>query len=168
VRRLRPCTSGSCSAFSAASGLRVKPSPKPIRKFCRLARVSVFSVSSTWSSWTGSDVCVIGSVAPECSTLAEGLPGCSSANQLPSRKVRGRILTVASEWIGSPSEVISMLSTPALPSRETEVTLPTSTPAIPHRRGTTNGKGAGEDRFQAEVVFERDVLGEAEEHDDSR
>ena len=77
----------------------------------------MFSASSTWSSCTGLDVRVIGTVAPECSVGADGLPGCSSTNQLPSKKMRGRIFIVASEWIGSPRELISMLTTAVLPWR---------------------------------------------------
>ena len=73
---------------------------------------------------------MIGIVAPEESVGAEGLPGCSSTNQLPSRKIRGRIFMVASEWIGRPRFSISMLTRPVLPSRLRPVTLPTSTPAI--------------------------------------
>jgi hypothetical protein len=39
-------------------------------------------------------------------------------------------LSVASEWIGRPRDSISIVTSPALPSRLTERTLPTSTPAI--------------------------------------
>ena len=91
----------------------------------------VLSASSTWSSCTGSDVCVTGIVAPEESSGAEGVPGCSSTNQLPSRKIFGRILSVASEWIGSPLPSISMVTSATwLLSRLVEVTVPTVTPAI--------------------------------------
>ncbi len=92
--------------------------------------MSVLRASSTWSSWTGSAVWVIGIVAPEDSVLADGLPGCISTNQFPSRKIRGRIFTVASLWIGRPRFSISIVTTPVLPSSLTEETLPTSTPAI--------------------------------------
>src|SRR5256885_12306749 len=58
-----PRTSGSCSASSAAFGLRVSPSPHPMRKFCRIARRSVFCFFSSRRRHTrlqgdwSSDVC---------------------------------------------------------------------------------------------------------------
>jgi hypothetical protein len=56
-----------------------------------------------------------------------------STKKLPSRKIRGRILAVASERTGRPFSSIRMVtiappSPPSAPS--TETTLPTSTPAI--------------------------------------
>ena len=73
---------------------------------------------------------MIGIVWPEATVFADGLPGCSSTNQLPSRKMRGRIFSVASEWIGRPRDSISIVTSPALPWRLIELTLPTSTPAM--------------------------------------
>ena len=44
--------------------------------------------------------------------------------------MRGRIFAVASAWIGSPRDSISIVTSPVLPSRLIEETLPTSTPAM--------------------------------------
>jgi hypothetical protein len=44
--------------------------------------------------------------------------------------MRGRIFSVASEWIGRPLDSISIVTMPALPSRLMELTAPTFTPAI--------------------------------------
>ncbi len=99
---------------------------------------------------------MIGIVCPEETVGAEGLPGCSSTNQLPSRKIRGLIFSVASEWIGSPRDSISIVTRPVLPSRWIEVTLPTSTPAI--RTGDLEWMftAVANCRFELEAVFERD------------
>ena len=78
--------------------------------------------------------------------------------------MRGRILTVASLWIGSPSSLISIVTSAwSVPSlRSTDLTLPTLTPAI--RTGEFEAQRVGrlEDGLDAEAVRERDVLGEAE------
>ena len=49
---------------------------------------------------------------------------------MPSRKSRGRISTLASSWIGWPSSSTVKVTSTALPSRSSEDTLPTLTPAI--------------------------------------
>jgi hypothetical protein len=41
-------------------------------------------------------------VPPSESEWALGLPGCTSRKKLPSRKMRGRISTCASLWMGCP------------------------------------------------------------------
>ena len=56
-----------------------------------------------------------------------------STKKLPSRKMRGRIFSWASLWIGSPDLLISIVTVaaPRPPGRPvTRSTLPTSTPAI--------------------------------------
>jgi hypothetical protein len=92
--------------------------------------VSVLSASSTWSSWTGSAVWVIGIVCAEESVFADGLPGCSSTNQLPSRKIRGRIFRVASLWIGRPLRFDFHRHEAGCPSRLIEADLADVTPAM--------------------------------------
>ena len=104
----------------------------PSSSAVRSSRESLCSDVRTWSSWTGVAVWVILIVPPESSTVASGVPGLRSTKKLPSRKMRGRILAVASSWIGSPASSISIVSRAALvPSTGSIVlTLPTSTPAI--------------------------------------
>ena len=90
------------------------------------------SAVSTWSSCTGVAVCVTLIVPPSSSSGADGEPGLRSTKKLPSRKMRGRILAVASSCSGSPSSSIWSTTTAAsVPSSaSTSLTLPTSTPAI--------------------------------------
>ena len=71
----------------------------------------------------------MGMVYPEETVGDDGVPGCRSTNQLPSSRIRARILSVASRWIGRPPFVISIVTTPVLPTRSIELTVPTSTPA---------------------------------------
>ncbi len=71
-----------------------------------------------------------GIVAPLPISGALGLPGSSSTKKLPSRKIRGRIAAKASVWIGRPDSSTVKVTVVALPSREVEITWPTSTPAI--------------------------------------
>ena len=40
-----------------------------------------------------------------------GVPGLRSTKKLPSRKMRGRIFSVASAWIGRPSSLIAIVTT---------------------------------------------------------
>ena len=94
------------------------------------------------------------------------VPGWSSTNQLPSRKMRGRILSVASEWTGSALDSSSMLTKPTFPSRLIELTEPTGYTGDPHGRLRVDVHHRGEDRIQAEAMFARDVFGEAEVADD--
>ena len=107
-----------------------------------------------------------GIVSPEEIVGADGLPGCSSTNQLPSRKIRGRIFSVASEWIGRPCDSISIVTRPVLPSRLIERDLADVDAGDPHRRFGVDVERGREHGVQAEAVFERDVLGEAEVDDD--
>jgi hypothetical protein len=85
----------------------------------------------TWSSCTGEEVCVTLIVSPESSSGALGVPVVSSTKKLPSRKMRGRILAVASACSGRPFLLIAMVTTAVSePSCGlTPWTLPTCTPA---------------------------------------
>ena len=62
----------------------------------------------------------------------DGVPGLRSTKKLPSRKMRGRIFSVASLWMGSALLSSSMVTTAASldPARSTFLTLPTLTPAM--------------------------------------
>ena len=128
--------------------------------------MSVLSASSTWSIWTGSAVCVIGIVAPEESVGADGLPGCSSTNQLPSRKIRGRSFIVASEWIGRPLDSISIVTSAGVALALDRGDLAHVHARDAHRRFRVDVQRGGELGVQTEAVFERDVLGEAEVDDE--
>jgi hypothetical protein len=94
--------------------------------------VSDCSAVNTWSSCTGVAVWVTFSVPPSSSSGASGEPDWRSTKKLPSRKIRGRILAVASVWIGRPSSSICMtITAPSEPSCGLiSLTLPTSTPAM--------------------------------------
>ena len=95
--------------------------------------MSLFSAPSTWSICTGALVWVDGIVPPSSSSGALGVPGRMSTKKLPSRKIRGRIFSVASSCSGSASSLISIVTLDAVepsPAASTLVTLPTSTPAI--------------------------------------
>ena len=62
-----------------------------------------------------------------------GLPGWRSTKKLPSRKMRGRILSSASLWIGSPFLSICIVTRAAplpLLIGWMSMTFPTSTPAM--------------------------------------
>src|SRR3954453_10128162 len=75
----------------------------------------------------------MGSVSPFSMTGAEGLPGWRSTKKLPSRKMRGRIVSVASLWMGWAILVISIVMTAAWRppgAGSTFLTPPTWTPAI--------------------------------------
>ena len=96
-------------------------------------------------------------------------PGCTSTKKLPSRKMRGRIFSVASRWIGRPLRSIRIVTTAACaPSSAWAilVTLPTLTPGDPHRRVRADVVRRREDGRDREVVAERDRLREAEVEDD--
>ena len=71
-------------------------------------------------------------VSPSPTVAAVGVPGRRSTKKLPSRKIRGRIFSVASLWIGRPSGSIAIVTTAAsVPGwRSTSLTLPMFTPAI--------------------------------------
>ena len=99
---LLPCTIGSCLASSAAVGVRMSPSPRPFRSSCSYSRSFVCSAVSSWSSWTGVEVCVTGIVSPSSSVGALGVPGFRSTKKLPSRKIRERIFGGRVPWIGRP------------------------------------------------------------------
>ena len=91
------------------------------------------SAVTTWSSCTGVAVCWTGIVWPSFISGADGDPDVMSTKKLPSRKMRGRILAVASLWIGRPSVLIRSVRRAPWPpwfARSMFVTLPTSTPAI--------------------------------------
>ena len=72
----------------------------------------------------------MGIVPPLSSSGELGLPGSSSMKKLPSRKIRGLISAKASLWIGRPEPSTVKPTVVASPSRSTEITSPTSTPAI--------------------------------------
>jgi hypothetical protein len=75
---------------------------------------------------------VAGIVLSDSSSGSDGDPGWRSTKKLPSRKIRGRILSCASPWIGSALSSISIVTLAAsLPAStaSTFVTFPTSTPA---------------------------------------
>jgi hypothetical protein len=95
--------------------------------------VSDWNVPSTWSNCTGPAVWLIGIVSPSPISGAEGEPGLRSTKKLPSKMMRGRILRVASLWIGiaclSMRMVILAAGSPP-PTWSTFVTLPTLTPAM--------------------------------------
>jgi hypothetical protein len=70
---------------------------------------------------------------PSFRSPACGVPGWMSTKKLPSRKMRGRILSCASLWIGRPVFSISIVTFAApLPSGigSTFLTTPISTPAM--------------------------------------
>ena len=74
-----------------------------------------------------------GIVSSSSSSSADGEPGWRSTKKLPSRKMRGRIFSCASLWIGSPFFSISISTRAAVefpPIGSTFFTLPTSTPAM--------------------------------------
>ena len=125
---------------------------------------------STWSSCTGRDG--LGHrrcVSPSASSGDAGVPGCRSTKKLPSRKMRGRIFTVASLWIGS-ALVVELHrhdgGVGRVLARSIFLTLPTLTPAmrtgefVPDRCWPTRRRA-----LTPEAVRERDVLGEAEVRD---
>src|SRR6185437_13451595 len=126
---------GHC--FTASRKPWAPPSASPceysLRKSCRFLRVSVWSAVSTWPNCTDTDVWLIGIVPPSFSFGDSGEPGWTSTNSLPSRKTRGRILSCASVWSGSPSFFTDIVTraAPRPPGRPlTESTVPTFTPAM--------------------------------------
>ena len=91
------------------------------------------SVPSTWSIWTGPEVWVTGKVWPSSIVSALGVPGLTSMKLLPSKKIRGRTLSVASSCSGRPSSfilIVTLVAGESPPTGSTFETLPTSTPAI--------------------------------------
>ena len=95
--------------------------------------MSFWSAVSTSPIWTGAAVWVTGIVSPLASSSPDGEPGSRSTKKLPSRKIRGRIFSSASSWIGRPRSSISMVTRAApLPDSTASIflTLPTSTPAM--------------------------------------
>ena len=93
----------------------------------------LWRVPSTWSSWTGAEVCETGIVSPSSRSPASGVPGRMSKNRLPSKNSRSRTLICASLWIGSASSLSFIVTTTAgesPPTGSTAETWPTSTPAI--------------------------------------
>jgi hypothetical protein len=130
-------TGMNAGPHSASDRFSARPPPpsivteSPCTKRVSCSRVSWWRPVSTSSSCTGTAVCEIGSVWPESTVGAWGVPGRSSTKKLPSRKMRGRILIVASLWIGSPTFLIVIVTIAVLPGpRSTFLTRPTSTPAI--------------------------------------
>ena len=94
--------------------------------------MSVFSVPSTWSICTGAEVCDAGMVDPLFSSGESGVPGCTSKNRLPSKKIRGRTLMRALRWMGSALScifIVTVIAGESPPTGSTFETLPTSTPA---------------------------------------
>ncbi len=105
---------------------------RPVSSALRSSRESLCSEVSTSSSCTGEAVWVTLIVSPESSVGEPGVPGLRSTKKLPSRKMRGRTLAVASSCSGSAESLSSIVISAALePSTPvTDLTLPTSTPAI--------------------------------------
>lgn len=94
---------------------------------CRAPRI--------WSSCTGVAVCCTGTVPPSEIVAADGVPGFTSTKKLPSRKIRGLIVAVASVWMGRPWDSMRMVTRaaaapPSLSILPTPVTLPTLTPPM--------------------------------------
>ncbi len=85
----------------------------------RFSRSGACSVVRIWSSWTAVEVWVIGIVPPSDSSGALGLPGFTSRKKLPSRKMRGRISTWASSWIGRPASSTVKVTSAASPTLRT-------------------------------------------------
>ena len=104
--RLRGRRAGGGPGTACAPPPRYASPSSPSRPF-RSLRVSVWNVPSTWSNWTGPAVWLIGIVSPSPSSGADGEPGCRSTKKLPSSRMRGRIFSVASLWIGRALSVSS-------------------------------------------------------------
>ena len=94
--------------------------------------MSLWSAVRTWSSWTGAAVRVTFIVSPLPSSGEPAEPAVRSTKKLPSRKMRGRILAVASSCSGRPFLLISITTSAwSVPSFGLiSLTLPTWTPAI--------------------------------------
>ena len=134
---------------------------------CRFARVSVLSASSTWSSWTGSEVWVIGIVWPRGDRLRRRAAGLQFDEPVAFEEdARADLQRRVACGSAGRAISISIVTRPVLPSRLIDVTLPTLTPAMRTGDFGLDVDGGGEHGVQAEAVFERDVLGEAEVHDD--
>ncbi len=73
---------------------------------------------------------MIGIVPPSGRSGALGLPDFTSRKKLPSRKIRGRISTWASSWIGCPESSTVKVTSETSPTLRVLTTLPTLTPAI--------------------------------------
>ena len=124
---------------------------RPCTRCSRSARVGESSVVRIWSSWTGVAVCASGITPPAGRSGDSGEPGFRSTKKLPSRKMRGRILSVASRWIGRPSESIASLISAVLPGpRMKPATWPTFTPAM--RTGVRECSSFAE-RTCAQIVY---------------
>ena len=121
-----------CAALSPEASLEFKAVFRPVSSALRSSRESLCSEVSTSSSCTGDAVWVTLIVSPDFSVGEPGVPGLRSTKKLPSRKMRGRTLAVASSCSGSAESLSSIVSSAALePSTPvTDLTLPTSTPAI--------------------------------------
>ena len=100
------------------------------KRLLEAVRVSFCSEVRIWSSCTAVAVWVTGMSPPLERSGALGLPGRRSRKKLPSRNSRGRIVIVASLWIGRPSSSIVNVTSAMFPCELTLVTLPTLTPAI--------------------------------------
>ena len=127
-----PFVEAGSRASSAGVGFAFSAMPNSWSVVCRLRRVSCCSEVSSWSNWTGVAVWSTGIVSPSEIVGAAGVPGSRSTKKLPSRKMRGRIFSSASLWIGSPASFISIVMTalfvPSWPS--IFFTVPTFTPAM--------------------------------------
>ena len=75
---VRPRTLGSWEESCAGVGCPLSEAPRPRTSVCRLPRASELSAARTRSSWTGPEVLAAGSVSPDDSTGAFGVPGCRS------------------------------------------------------------------------------------------
>ena len=161
-----PRVSSSWSSSSPGRGSAFSAPPNPTRSLRRSARVSDLSVPSTWSIWTGAEVCDAGIVEPLSTSGAPGVPGWMSKKRLPSKKMRGRTLIRASRWIGSAvslSFMVTVMAGESPPTGSTPETLPTSTPAIRTAWPLCDRRRVLEAGLQLVRLGERDVLGEGEE-----
>ena len=141
---------------------------RPVSSALRSSRESLCSEVSTSSSCTGEAVWVTLIVSPESSVGEPGVPGLRSTKKLPSRKMRGRTLAVASSCSGSAESLSSIVISAAFePSTPVDgLDLADLDARDPHRRVGPDRVRRLELRLDLEAVRERDVLGEAEEQDE--
>ena len=153
--------SPSAPPFAEAAGERVERARACSRARARRTRSAPGGTAPARSSARA------GSCRRRRSSGALGLPGRSSTMKPPSRNTRGRMRAVASRWIG-PAAVGDLhrrrrSCCPAPCSIST--TLPTSTPAIAHRRALAQAVRALEDGVDAVAVDERHARVEGEVRD---
>ncbi len=128
--------------------------------------MSVFSASSTWSSCTGSEVCVIGIVRAGGDRRRRRAAGLQfdepvAFEEDPRADLQRRVAVDRQPLRFD----FHRHEARSCRRARSSVTLPTSTPAM--RTGDLGWMltAVANSRLQAVAVFERDVLGEAEVHD---